>query len=138
PIRPGRRTLRHGRVWLTGNTAGEAHPVIAEGISLAMQSAWLLTECLIEHRATVRVGETAAADRQYANAWRRHFDTRIRRSAVYAQMAMRPGFTTALLPLFRRFPSLLTSFTRGSGKTHLLPLQQGAGIPLPAWAGPPQ
>ncbi len=132
PIRPGRRALRCGRAWLTGNAAGEAHPVIAEGISLAMQSAWLLAQCLIEHRAAILSGEMAAADRQYANAWRRHFAGRIRRSAIYAQMAMRPNITAALLPLLRRFPSLLTLFTRASGKTHLLPLPENAGVFLTA------
>ncbi len=42
PIRPGIRTGYADGLYLAGNIAGEAHPVVAEGISMAMQSAWLL------------------------------------------------------------------------------------------------
>ena len=34
-----------------GNAAGEAHPIIGEGLSIAMQSAWLLCARLVEARA---------------------------------------------------------------------------------------
>ncbi len=132
PIRPGRRALRRGRIWLAGNAAGEAHPVIAEGISLAMQSAWLLAECLITHRAEIRRGEMAAAARRYDLAWRRHFAARMRRSSFYAQLAMRPHLAAAALSLFRRFPALLTWLADASGKTHLLPMPADDDIRLPA------
>src|SRR6185437_14319487 len=38
PIRPGVRARYRDRIFFTGNLAGEAHPVIAEGISMAVQS----------------------------------------------------------------------------------------------------
>src|ERR1039457_285735 len=48
PIRPGIRLPRSGAdVFLIGNAAGEAHPIVGEGISMAMQSAWLLCEQLV-------------------------------------------------------------------------------------------
>src|SRR5215468_8638953 len=47
PIRPGIRTGYSNGVFLTGNIAGEAHPLIAEGISMAMQGAHLLARHLI-------------------------------------------------------------------------------------------
>ncbi|MFL5259917.1 MAG: NAD(P)/FAD-dependent oxidoreductase, partial [Hyphomicrobiales bacterium] len=37
PIQPGIRRP-HARVFFTGNLAGEAHPIVAEGISMAIQS----------------------------------------------------------------------------------------------------
>src|SRR5207253_2767244 len=46
PIRPGIRHCGLDGIFLVGNAAGEAHPVVAEGIGMAMQSAWLLCECL--------------------------------------------------------------------------------------------
>src|SRR5262249_20095406 len=39
PIRPGVRLRTPPGFFAVGNAAGEAHPVIAEGISMAMQSA---------------------------------------------------------------------------------------------------
>lgn len=120
PIRPGFRPLRQGRVFLAGNAAGEAHPVIAEGISLAMQSAWLLTRSLVANLDAIRRGRLDQAGRDYAAAWRRQFAARIRRSALIARLAMQPGATAAMLPLFSLFPGLLTQCTRLSGKTRLL------------------
>ena len=59
PIQPGIRapwSRADGR-FLIGNAAAEAHPIIGEGISMAMQSAWLLCVGLIQpagrmHRLT--------------------------------------------------------------------------------------
>ena len=45
---------------MIGNAAAEAHPIIGEGISMAMQSAWFLCERLIGRRACERVGRCAA------------------------------------------------------------------------------
>ena len=47
PIRPGYEA-HAGGIFLAGNAAGEAHPVVAEGISMAMQSSSLLVRRLLE------------------------------------------------------------------------------------------
>lgn len=120
PIRPGFRPLRQGRIFLAGNAAGEAHPVIAEGISLALQSAWLLARNLIACRDAILEGDLEVAGRRYAAAWRRQFAARIRRSALIAHLAMQPAATAAVLPAFRLCPVLLTLCTRYSGKTRPL------------------
>ena len=44
PIRPAIRRFRSQGVFAVGNAAGESHPIIAEGISMAIQSAALLAE----------------------------------------------------------------------------------------------
>ena len=62
PIHPGIRARQDDGVFFTGNIAGEAHPVIAEGISMAIQSSALLARLLMAHR-----GE------RYASEWRRRF-----------------------------------------------------------------
>jgi flavin-dependent dehydrogenase len=41
PLRPGRREAREDGYFAVGNAFGEAHPIVAEGISMAVQSAWL-------------------------------------------------------------------------------------------------
>ena len=50
PIRPQVRSCGQDGVFLLGNAAGEAHPIVAEGISMAIQSAWLLCERLITQK----------------------------------------------------------------------------------------
>ncbi|HEX5461106.1 MAG TPA: FAD-dependent monooxygenase [Steroidobacteraceae bacterium] len=123
PIQPGAR-LGDGRgnAFLIGNAAGEVHPIIGEGISMALQSAWLLCQELAGcadafrcdahgemHRLQIR--------RRYAARWRMHFSGRMRLAACFAHAAMRPGIAAPLLPLLRRTPALLGIAARMSGKT---------------------
>jgi len=92
PIRPGIRSRFSGGLFCIGNAAGEAHPIIAEGISMAIQSAWLLCKRLtakrreaLTHAALEEVG------RDYAGAWRQYFGPRIHAAALFAQLAMSPA-----------------------------------------------
>jgi flavin-dependent dehydrogenase len=117
PIRPGIRARYRDGVFLVGNAAGEAHPAVAEGISMALQSAWLLAGLLAERRDAIT--QRAVRDRigrAYSQAWRQGFAPRIRAAAVVAHWAMRPRAVAASLPLIRNYPSLLTWGTRRSGK----------------------
>ncbi|HEY0265126.1 MAG TPA: FAD-dependent monooxygenase [Rhizomicrobium sp.] len=106
PIHPGIRPRLRDGVFCTGNIAGEAHPVIAEGISMAIQSSGLLAKLLIAHR-----GE------DYAHAWTRRFATRIRAASVFAHLAMRGPTRAASLAVIKRAPVLLGWGARLSGKT---------------------
>jgi flavin-dependent dehydrogenase len=117
PIRPGIRRRYADRIFFAGNTAGEAHPIVAEGISMAMQSAWLLCRRLIEDQDALAAGyaPTDLGD-AYAAEWRSSFATRVRAAALFAQAATRPRIGRPLLPLIRRFPEILTLGACLSGK----------------------
>lgn len=131
PIRPGSH-LRgpQGDAFLIGNAAGEVHPIIGEGISIALQSAWLLCEELAGSRDAFRGDPRGEACRRqvrerYAARWRAHFSRRMRLAACFAHAAMRPPIAAPLLPLLRRAPGLLGLAARASGKTR-------AAITLPS------
>ncbi|HEY4264655.1 MAG TPA: NAD(P)/FAD-dependent oxidoreductase [Micropepsaceae bacterium] len=122
PIRPGIRPRYAGGIFFVGNSAGEAHPVIAEGISMAMQSAWLLCQRLMaaEDRTAISAS-TSEIGRLYAKDWHRAFAGRIRAAAMFAHLAMWPSAARAL-PVVKRFPEILTWGARLSGKaTQLVP-----------------
>jgi flavin-dependent dehydrogenase len=132
PIQPGIRRCGFDRIFLVGNAAGEAHPAVAEGIGMAMQSASLLCERLIAQSADVLSSEAIDIDavrRDYAAAWRRTLAPRIRAAAVIAHWAMRPHAVACVSPLLRLFPGVLTAGARLSGKAATLnrPL---AALPL--------
>ncbi|HVR81592.1 MAG TPA: NAD(P)/FAD-dependent oxidoreductase [Luteimonas sp.] len=122
PIQPGiRAPWRDDGTFAIGNVAGEAHPILGEGISMAIQSAWLLCERLLARgdelcgdeptaRAIVEVG------RDYAASWRRSFAPRIRLAAVFAHLAMRPDASSIVLPLLHRWPGILTAGARLGAK----------------------
>jgi len=117
PIRPGIRPAGPAGIFRVGNCAGEAHPVIAEGISMALQGAWLLARHLIAwHKAAVPGATLEQVGQGYARAWRKAFAPRIHTAAAVAHWAMRPAAVGGTLPLLRCFPGLLSWGARLSGK----------------------
>ena len=118
PIRPGIRVgQRPGAAFLVGNAAGEAHPIIGEGISIAIQSSVLAARILCPHRGDIGdVRLQARLQATYASAWRHHFANRIHLSAVFAHAAMRPGIYGHVLPILIRYPALLRQFAQWCGK----------------------
>jgi flavin-dependent dehydrogenase len=118
PIRPGIHLDSSGtEAFLIGNAAGEAHPLIGEGISMAIQSAWLLADMLIEQEgiALHRTGQQLIRQ-EYAKRWRQLFARRLHFAAALAHLAMRPRLAGSLLPLLRRHPGLLTCTAKWCGK----------------------
>jgi flavin-dependent dehydrogenase len=117
PIRPGIRRRYEDGIFYLGNIAGEAHPIIAEGISMAMQSAWLLCRRLVEtDERMIASPAIAEIGRRYAADWKAAFSMRIRAASLLAHGAMWPKASRAL-PLVERFPAILTWGARLSGKT---------------------
>ena len=141
PIAPGIRLRPDENFFRIGNAAGEAHPVIGEGMSMAMQSAWLLSAQLLRPDRQRDNGESQAlwqrkVAERYAAEWLRQFAPRLRLAAAFAQLAMRPKIASPFLALLRRWPSLLTQAARWGGKARcavspstIAWLAAGAGSP---------
>ena len=117
PLRTGIRTFGQGGIFAVGNAAAEAHPIVAEGISMAIQSAHLLCQQLVQRRVrhpSPAMLETIHA--AYEAAWRRNFSRRLQVAALFAHLFMRPlGARLAAITL-QCAPGLLTHGARWSGK----------------------
>lgn len=122
PLQPGiREAAMDDGEFAIGNAAGEAHPILGEGMSMAIQSAWLLSDRLTAHRAQGPASRRHKTDFEsvgpaYARAWRVNFASRLRFAAVCAHLAMRPQAAAPLLPLLQRWPGILTRGARIAGK----------------------
>lgn len=143
PIDPGIRLRPDDALFRIGNAAGEAHPVIGEGMSMAMQSAWLLCAQLLEpaapHDGLSDAAWQSGVHQRYVAQWRRYFAPRLRLAAGFAHLAMRPGLISPFLGLLARWPALLTHGARHAGKVSCAPgpvmvawLAAGANERLPA------
>ncbi|MGX5829992.1 NAD(P)/FAD-dependent oxidoreductase [Mesorhizobium sp. 43Arga] len=119
PIRPGIRAGYDRDIFRVGNVAGESHPIIAEGISMALQSGWLLA--LELGAATGGQAEREAAGRRYEAAWRELFSTRVLAAEAIARIALGPGGAAMMRAVVRNFPRTLTLGARLSGKTQHVP-----------------
>ncbi|MHB1668106.1 MAG: NAD(P)/FAD-dependent oxidoreductase [Thiomonas sp.] len=138
PLDPGIRLSAGDAMFRIGNAAGEAHPIVGEGMSMALQSAWLLCAHLLGPNTVDAAGPGTAFSAaamavphptigseawqramalRYATAWRRQFAPRLRLAAAFAHAAMRPAASAPLLTLARAWPGLLTQGASWSGKT---------------------
>jgi len=127
PIRPGIREAVANGAFRVGNAAGEAHPIIAEGISMAIQSAWLLCRTLLsEQNSLDNPAVLADVGRAYTTTWRAQFAGRIHAAAVFAHTLKRPNSAALALALPKRFPALITFCASLSGKTKQIPMPPSA------------
>lgn len=105
PIRPGIRRVEDAGLYRVGNAAGESHPLIAEGISMAIQSAWLFAR--------------SRGPGDYARAWHATFASRIRASSMFASLTVPVLGSRASVAVLERLPSVLTLGARWSGKARM-------------------
>ncbi len=125
PLDPGIRLREDDALFRIGNAAGEAHPIIGEGMSMAIQSAWCLCAHLIASRVrggiVADVGWQRAIRQRYVADWRRQFTPRLRLAAAFAHLAMRPAVFAPVFGLVGHWPALLTRAAAWSGKIRCVP-----------------
>jgi len=122
PLAPGIRLSDNDTIFRIGNAAGEAHPIIGEGMSMALQSAWML--CTLLLAADRQTHWQSRIAREYDRQWRRQFTARMRLAAGFAHLAMHPITSACLMALAGLWPGLLTLGARRGGK-----LSSAAQIP---------
>ena len=123
PLNPGVHFRSGDLFFRIGNAAGEAHPIIGEGMSMALQSAWLLCEHLLTSPRTglFRTDGQQSLRDCYEADWRSAFTRRLRLAAAFAHVAMRPGRFMPPLSVMRHFAPLLTHAAKLSGKVSCAP-----------------
>jgi menaquinone-9 beta-reductase len=110
PLRPGIRPLVRDGIFAVGNAAGEVHPIVGEGITLALESASALAAPLID--ALARGCDPLEAAAPYRSRYRAALRRRLWRSAALATIAMNPALAACAREPLRRMPSLLAFAAR--------------------------
>lgn len=119
PLDTGVRMHDGDAIFRVGNAAGEAHPILGEGMSMALQSAALLCSHLLGRGAASGAPNGAVQakmQRAYVAAWRREFVPRLRLAAAFSHLAMRRRSAAVLMELLQLWPGLLTQGARWGGK----------------------
>ncbi|NDU85600.1 MAG: NAD(P)/FAD-dependent oxidoreductase [Ferrovum sp.] len=130
PLHTGIHTFGFDGIFTVGNATAEVHPIVAEGISMAIQSAFLLSEQLNAWRTrgdlTFPHQNLESLRHNYERAWRSNFSRRIRLATLFAHLFMRPLTSHMVMGLLGHFPRLLTEGARWSGKADpLLSIRAG-------------
>jgi len=124
PLRPGIRDSHRDGLFLVGNAAGEMHPLIGEGMTMALQSAFLLADQLTRHglctvARAVDSHWAKHAAQAYRQAWHAVFMPKRRLAAAYAHLAMHAPLARPAAAFLQRFPELLTVAARWAGKSRV-------------------
>ena len=120
PLRPGIRACAGQGYFAVGNALGEAHPIVAEGISMAIQSSWLLCERLAAGPRCAGDADWNTIARDYEHAYRANFARRIGAASVFASLAMRPAVASVAAHVLEAVPGLINFGARCAGKVRLL------------------
>ncbi|MGA8172536.1 MAG: NAD(P)/FAD-dependent oxidoreductase [Methylocystis sp.] len=119
PIRPGIRTGYANGVFLVGNIAGESHPLIAEGISMAMQGAHLLARHLIAQQDNLAPEAQQKLGAKYTAEWKACFAPRIYAAELFARLTVPASVAAITMPMVAGFPGILTIGSRIAGKAQV-------------------
>jgi flavin-dependent dehydrogenase len=120
PLRIGVRSVCADGFFAAGNAMAEAHPIVAEGISMAIQSGWLLSERLIEAGPDADPRRLNEIAQRYEAALRANFAMRMRAAALVAGLAMRPLSSSAAARVLEMLPGLLAFGARCAGKARTM------------------
>jgi flavin-dependent dehydrogenase len=116
PLRPGFHGYCRNGMLAVGNAAMESHPLIGEGICMALQSAMLLADLLGSPSERIDERRLRSVQARYARACRGAFRRRLRLGALYAQVAMHDPLAASATALIRAWPRSLTRAAQLAGK----------------------
>lgn len=92
-------------ILMTGDSAGLIHPLCGNGMAMAIHSAKIASECLLEHLAFPI--SRSRLEKQYTQRWREHFSTRMRNGALIQKGLHSKGLTRLGVQILQKSPSLL-------------------------------
>jgi hypothetical protein len=87
---------------------------------MAIQSAWLLSQRLVEAGRSADVALLDRIARDYEAAVRANFWLRMRAASLIAALAMRPALSGTAVALLETLPNLLACGARCAGKARAL------------------
>lgn len=106
---------------MIGDTAGLIHPLCGNGMAMAVHSAKLASECVLDYFERGISREELEAN--YENVWKTHFKNRLKIGRILASLLQKQGISRFLLTSLSLFPSLLPQIIR---MTHGKPLKTAA------------
>jgi menaquinone-9 beta-reductase len=116
PLRTGFHPGSSPGIVRIGNAAVEAHPLIGEGICMALQSAAIFASLAARRAVAIDAASLVALQRTHVALCRQQFAQRLRIAQLYARIAMRPSLAGATARLMRSWPVTLTAGAQMAGK----------------------
>ncbi len=115
----GQKTVIQEHILMLGDAAGLIHPLSGNGMAMAIHSAKIASECVLEH-TTKQSFSRELMEKQYQKEWESHFKNRLRTGWILQKILLSPVFSEISQLLISIFPFLLP---RIISKTHGKPVE---------------
>lgn len=101
-------------ILMIGDTAGLIHPLCGNGMAMAIHSAKIVSELLINFTNN-KIKTREELEKIYIKSWNYNFEARIRTGRLLSKTLLKPKLSEALMRIVIIFPFLLNSIIK---KTH--------------------
>ena len=91
---------------MIGDTAGLIHPLCGNGMAMAIHSAKIASELILEYYA-IKGMNREALENNYTKEWKKHFGKRINMGRILAQLLTYKTITNIFVAIVASFPGLL-------------------------------
>ncbi|CAN1519024.1 FixC Dehydrogenases (flavoproteins) [Flavobacteriaceae bacterium] len=105
-------------ILMIGDTAGLIHPLCGNGMAMAVHSAKIASELVINYYDS-KIPSRASLEEEYIKQWKFHFEKRLKTGRLIAEILQKPRIASILMRILVQFPFLLPIIIK---KTHGKPI----------------
>ena len=105
-------------ILMVGDTAGLIHPLCGNGMAMAIHSAKLVSELIIDYTSDT-IKTRMELEKQYEKNWSSNFEKRLKFGRILSKILLRPKLSEALIRIVIMFPFALRAIIK---KTHGKPI----------------
>ncbi len=105
-------------ILMVGDTAGLIHPLCGNGMAMAIHSAKIASELVINYYDS-KIPSRVSLEKQYVKQWKFHFAKRLRTGRLIANLLQKSHIASILMRILVQFPFLLSIIIK---KTHGKPI----------------
>ena len=105
-------------ILMVGDTAGLIHPLCGNGMAMAIHSAKIASELIINFY-NCKISSRASLEEEYIKNWQFHFEKRLKTGRFIANLLQQPRIASILMCILVQFPFLLPIIIK---KTHGKPI----------------
>ncbi len=105
-------------ILMVGDTAGLIHPLCGNGMAMAIHSAKLVSELIIDYTSDA-IKTRMELEKQYEKNWSSNFEKRLKFGRILSKILLRPKLSEALIRIVIMFPFALRAIIK---KTHGKPI----------------
>lgn len=109
-----KKPIIENHIFMIGDAAGLIHPLCGNGMAMAMHSAKISSELIVDYY-TGKIASRKLLEKKFTQQWKRNFRKRLLIGNLLAKALQNKAITTLLISFATMFPSLLPMIIK---KTH--------------------